>query len=920
MFGPLRGRSEPMARALAVVRSARQHGTGGVLLVSGPSGIGKTALVTEIRRQSAALRLRVAGGKCDEIEQVSPGAPVIALLRSGRDPLFDADAFEQIAGAVSEPLVLAERIASHLEQAAATQPLLITLDDVQWADRVSRFLLRSLVSRLVGLPVVWVFAGREIALDDDLVCCDPVRIEQIPLGPLTASDLVAIAHDRLGRLPNARARRFLNAVGGNPLLATHLIDNLARAAASGQPDGVPAEFTTSIANRFAELPPAARELVGVVAVAGRELPTHEAAALLYAATGNDFDDRGRACAQAVESGLLVAGDLALDFRHDLVREAVRAAMGPSRRREIHRDLADHYLTAGHAFLAASHARAACAPGDAAAAAILVSAAESLTELNANDAGELASLAFHNVRVTQPEWLGLSRRCLAVLCRTEHANDAIAVADTILAQTGDPDLIGEVETRVASALWLSGRTDEMRARTDRILRSSTVSPAVAARLRAVRVLADTRLMPGDVAVKETEAALEEARASGDDEAVRLALQAAAVAADNEARHVQSLQYYQEARSLGSMDHLAEEITQLQFLDRYDHAEALLRQLHSEAQQNTTTVMPAVHRTRMWMALHLGRLDDADKDARALVDLGLHLGTQLHALDAFIVRVAVALLRGDRQTAAALLDRADGVIQADDRIRRPGLAVMRGWLSAVRGDMRPAVDAFRPILDGAGQAGAYWPLWPCWMGLFFRVGNQAVDDDFAQAAVAAAQTAAAHNPGVASFEGIALNLLGRHTGNMGMIEHSAAVLATSPRAVLRAAGAESWGHALLAAGRRTEGLEQLDRAWDEYHGMGAHHGRGLVQRTMREAGARRAKWSAAARPSVGGSPALSQAEQRIAALIGAGHTNRSAAAELGVSVNTVGTHLRAVFTKLGIQSRVQLANELHRQEQMNPADRR
>jgi DNA-binding CsgD family transcriptional regulator len=73
-------------------------------------------------------------------------------------------------------------------------------------------------------------------------------------------------------------------------------------------------------------------------------------------------------------------------------------------------------------------------------------------------------------------------------------------------------------------------------------------------------------------------------------------------------------------------------------------------------------------------------------------------------------------------------------------------------------------------------------------------------------------------------------------------------------------------------------------------------------------------------VGGSPALSQAEQRIAALIGAGHTNRSAAAELGVSVNTAGTHLRAVFTKLGIKSRVQLANELHRQEQMNPADRR
>ena len=53
--------------------------------------------------------------------------------------------------------------------------------------------------------------------------------------------------------------------------------------------------------------------------------------------------------------------------------------------------------------------------------------------------------------------------------------------------------------------------------------------------------------------------------------------------------------------------------------------------------------------------------------------------------------------------------------------------------------------------------------------------------------------------------------------------------------------------------------------------------------------------------------------MAELIGSGHTNKLAAAELGVSVNTIGTHLRAVFAKLGIQSRVQLANQLHRQNE-------
>jgi DNA-binding CsgD family transcriptional regulator len=53
-------------------------------------------------------------------------------------------------------------------------------------------------------------------------------------------------------------------------------------------------------------------------------------------------------------------------------------------------------------------------------------------------------------------------------------------------------------------------------------------------------------------------------------------------------------------------------------------------------------------------------------------------------------------------------------------------------------------------------------------------------------------------------------------------------------------------------------------------------------------------------------------RVARLIGEGRTNKSAAAELGVSANTVGTHLRSVFSKLGVQSRVQLTNLLHAQD--------
>ena len=80
-------------------------------------------------------------------------------------------------------------------------------------------------------------------------------------------------------------------------------------------------------------------------------------------------------------------------------------------------------------------------------------------------------------------------------------------------------------------------------------------------------------------------------------------------------------------------------------------------------------------------------------------------------------------------------------------------------------------------------------------------------------------------------------------------------------------------------------------------------------MRRAGARRTKWNQASGRPTTGWDALTEAEQRVAKLIASGHTNKSAASTLGISINTVGTHLRAVFAKLRVESRVQLTNTLH-----------
>jgi len=199
----------------------------------------------------------------------------------------------------------------------------------------------------------------------------------------------------------------------------------------------------------------------------------------------------------------------------------------------------------------------------------------------------------------------------------------------------------------------------------------------------------------------------------------------------------------------------------------------------------------------------------------------------------------------------------------------------------------------------------------MGLFYEIGTAAADQAFAQTVIDVAELAAERNPGVASFEGMALNVRARSKGDLGLLRQSADILARSPRPLLRAFGADCLGRALLADGDRTAALALLDRAWDDYHLIDARTYRDGVQDAMRDAGARRVKWSAAGTRPDAGPDSLTEAERRVALLIAAGYSNRSAATELGVSVNTIGTHLRSAFAKLGVQSRVQLANLL-RQE--------
>ena len=291
----------------------------------------------------------------------------------------------------------------------------------------------------------------------------------------------------------------------------------------------------------------------------------------------------------------------------------------------------------------------------------------------------------------------------------------------------------------------------------------------------------------------------------------------------------------------------------------------------------------------------------------------IGNTMHVVEGALIRAFVALLRGQaalaEQRLGLAIDIADG--QPDEH---PGVTFTQGWLTALRGDPDGSREILSRLLAAPHQSRSYWAWLPCWMAIFLEVGMACGATDFIERAVGdCRRSRGSEIRTLPLLTGLASNMRGVCNHDLDMVAESVRVLQHSPRRVLRAIGAEGYGTMLLDAGQHEAALHQLDAAWDDYDHMGAFARRAAVQRVMRQAGARRAKWVG---DHSGSEPrSLTEAERRVAYLIADGHTDKSAVKTLGISVNTVGTHLRSAYTKLGVQSRVQLTNALRERGELN-----
>jgi DNA-binding SARP family transcriptional activator/tetratricopeptide (TPR) repeat protein len=345
---PLFGRAAEL-RTLMAAWTAARAGHGRVVLITGEAGIGKTRLVAELARRADNAGARIAvgagvdvGGEAPlaiwqelapQLVRTVPAPPEQAdwptelgrlapdlAARLGRDTPPPAVASPEL-----ERLRLFDAVLRLVEWAASGRPLLLAAEDVHRADPASMQLCAHIGRRLAARPVLFVLTRRDRpdrpaadALLADLAGRG-VEVTELELGPLTPVEVAAVARS-VADLTDDAVAQVVSAADGNPLLATES----ARALAAGR-SAPPQNLRAAVRAATGTLPRPARDLIEMLAAAGRELSAAELAALPLA-------DRDAAEEAVLDTGLISRSRGGLRFRHALLAEAVRAGLGEHGRR------------------------------------------------------------------------------------------------------------------------------------------------------------------------------------------------------------------------------------------------------------------------------------------------------------------------------------------------------------------------------------------------------------------------------------------------------------------------------------------------------------------------------------------------------------------------------------------------------------
>ncbi|MET8472476.1 AAA family ATPase [Streptomyces sp. NPDC006422] len=352
------GRNEELAELSAAWDAACEQGPA-VALVAGEAGIGKSRLLAEFTR-SLGPEVRVVGGVCAELgRDALPYAPLLTVLRSllrveGVTPgpyrrlarwfpeLGDSD--DDAEGGRHR---LYEEALTLIERVSADRPLVVTVEDLHWADAATCELLGFLARNLTRTGVLLVLTHRPTEAGGLLSeLARRPGTARLRLAPLGERDVGRQLAGILGTDPDpATVGRVHERSDGNPLF----VEALARAG-----DDTPDDARDLLLDGLRSLRSPARELLRIASVAGERV----AHALLAEVAEQDETALDDLLRELVDRSLLVTADDGYAFRHALIRDAVYEDLLPGERARLHARYARALRDGGSPAELAAHARAA----------------------------------------------------------------------------------------------------------------------------------------------------------------------------------------------------------------------------------------------------------------------------------------------------------------------------------------------------------------------------------------------------------------------------------------------------------------------------------------------------------------------------------------------------------------------------------
>jgi DNA-binding CsgD family transcriptional regulator len=890
---------------------AAQAGRGGVLLVDGPSGIGKSSLLTEALDAAAERGFMVARGCADELGRLVPLAPLTSALGVPvRAPGADVDDLR---------LWLVDRLRARLEDRLADRAMLITLDDLQWADPMTLLALRSLIPELSSYALVWMLARMSGGDGDDVerlfAMLERQGARRMVLEALPCDAVAEIAADVLGAPPSSDLLALTTRAGGNPFLVVELLGGLrdedAVEVAGGQArlisaklPRLPQRVQAVARNRLAGLSPAARRLLQVGAVLGRSFALDDLADML----GEPASRLLPAIEEALAAHIVVPGEDEFVFRHQLIWQAVTDSLSAPVRRWLHRQAGEMLLGRGGSVVqAAAHFMVHARPGDRGALLGLDRAAREILPSSPQTAAEIGLRALDLTEPADPARFDRTVAAAGALITAGRLSEATELACGALAHAPG-ERLGELRYQRAVILLLTGRAEDAVTEAEDILGQKGLSPeardAVELTWFAGLILKQD-VTPGLRRAQEIVAA----RDRHCDTAVAGAHFLLVHTTWADGRVADGFDHLREAArisgggSLGVHSPVARLFLAagLACVREFEEAEAILRVVDEEiAAMGHTAQAAGAAFVRACVSLLAGRTEDAAAEATAGLELADELGTHAFTRAGFAVLAIVALRSGEVAEATRYMERYRGRAEQ-------GIAFPAGWgtwaeamVAEARGGPERAMEVFDAESAEDWLRGWHLLLEPNLAPWVTRTALAAGDRARAELVVGVSERLARDNP-----EYPALTAAAAHAG--GIVHGDATALAYA-----RAHTRDPWGRAsaaedlgvLLVATDRNQAVGSLDEALDGYERVGAVRDAARVRARLRRLGVRRRHWTQSARP-VAGWAGLTDTERSVATLVAQGLTNRQVAGEMFLSPHTVKFHLRQVFRKLDIGSRVELA---------------